>query len=101
MKTIGKSILIIAMVLSLLTGCSGTKEPTKKTNDDILRIVSGEWVGIDGYQLDESAAFQQLVGEPLFEWDPVNNDIVDGVCTDWQVSEDGKTATFTVPEGMF
>lgn len=27
--------------------------------------------------------------------------MVDNVCTDWQVSEDGKTATFTVPEGMY
>ena len=102
MKTIGKSILIIAMVLSLLAGCTPSQqEPTQKTNDDILRIVSGEWVGIDGYQLDESAGFQQLVGEPLFEWDDVNSDIVDGVCTDWKVSDDGLTATFTVPEGMY
>lgn len=102
MKTIGKSILVIVMLLSLLVGCSGKQdEAPKKTNDDILRIASGEWVGIDGYQLDESAAFQQLVGEPLFEWDDINSDIVDGVCTDWKVSEDGRTATFNVPEGMY
>ena len=105
MKKIGKSILCITLMLSLLVGLTACDnkpvEPSKKSNDDILRVVdSGEWVGIDGYQLDESAALQQLVGEPLFEWDDVNNDIVDGVCTDWKVSSDGLTATFTVPEGM-
>ena len=75
MKTIGKSILVIVMLLSLLVGCSGKQdEAPKKTNDDILRIASGEWVGIDGYQLDESAAFQQLVGRrkktrrPVKDW---------------------------------
>ena len=71
------------------------------SDDDTLNVVDAEWYGIDSYQLDSSATLQQCVGESLFEWDTEKNDITDGVCTDWKVSDDGKTVTFNVPEGMY
>lgn len=95
--------LITLLTLSLaigLAGCGG-KDKAKKTSGDTLNVIDSEWYGLDAYQMDSSANLQQCVGESLFEWDVDKNEISDGVCTDWKVSEDGKTATFNVPEGMY
>lgn len=95
-------LMLCFVMIASLAGCGSKKgKIQKKSNDDILKVVDAEWYGIDAYQIDSSANFQGLVGEAPFKWDPDNDTIVDGVCTNWTVSEDGKTVTFDVPEGMF
>ena len=89
------------------SGSGSTSESARSSaaeahsNDDVFRVIDNEWYGIDPYQLDSSAVLQQCVSESLFEWDSSTNELVDGVCTDWTVSDDGLTATFNVPEGMY
>lgn len=94
-------VLSAAMVFTMgfgLTACGGGSDAGEK---DTLNIVDGEWYGIDTLQLDSSAGCQQLVGESLFERDPETGNLSDGVCTNWKVSDDLKSITFDVPEGMY
>ncbi|WP_164914380.1 ABC transporter substrate-binding protein [Aminipila luticellarii] len=91
--------LIAALVVSM-TACGGNGSGNDKAQKDGLSIVDSEWYGLDVFQLDSTASVQSLAAEALFQWDAETNTVVDNVCTDWQVSEDGKTATFNVPEGM-
>ncbi|MBQ6583236.1 MAG: ABC transporter substrate-binding protein [Mogibacterium sp.] len=97
----GLILTMIAVSCLGLTACGGGGGDSAGGGSTNLNVIDSEWYGIDNYQLDSSAYLQQNVGEALFRWDAANSEMVDGVCTDWQVSEDGKTATFNVPEGMY
>lgn len=93
------AVLVLALAMILSMAACGNSTSAEKDNTQ-LNIIDSEWRGLDTYQLDETAGAQGLSSSALFQWDPETNSMVDNVCTDWQVSEDGKTATFTVPEGM-
>ena len=94
------AVLVLALAMILSMAACGNSTSAEKDNTQ-LNIIDSEWRGLDTYQLDETAGAQGLSSSALFQWDPETNSMVDNVCTDWQVSEDGKTATFTVPEGMY
>ena len=94
------AVLVLALAMILSMAACGNSTSAEKDNTQ-LNIIDSEWRGLDTYQLDETAGAQGLSTSALFQWDPETNSMVDNVCTDWQVSEDGKTATFTVPEGMY
>ncbi len=92
--------LIFAMVFSM-AACGGDGEsddPTEKTN---LVVFDSEWYGVDTFQLDSSAGGQGLLSTTLFKWDGDNSKVVDNVCQNWTVAEDGSNVTFTVPEGLY
>ena len=105
-KKLLTTALIGVMLIGMfsLSSCGKTSDgggtPGGGDRED-LKVVDAEWYGIDVYQLDSSSNLQQLVSESLFEWDTDKNEIVDGTCTDWTVSEDGLTITFNVPDGMY
>lgn len=94
------AVLVLALAMILSMAACGNSTSAEKDNTQ-LNIIDSEWRGLDTYQLDETAGAQGLSSSALFQWNPETNSMVDNVCTDWQVSEDGKTATFTVPEGMY
>ena len=99
-----KKILALGMAAAMvfsLAACGGGGNETASKDNSKLVIIDSEWYGIDTYQLDSSGGMQGMASTPLFTWDSETNEMVDGVCTDWTVSEDGKTATFNVPEGMY
>ena len=83
-----------------MTACGGSGDGEEASAKTELTIIDSEWYGLDTYQLDSTAGGQGLNSSALFQWDAEKGDVVDNVCTNWQVSEDGKTATFDVPEGM-
>lgn len=89
--------LVFVMVFSMAACGSNDTNDGAKTS---LVIHDSEWYGLDVYQLDSTAGAQGLNSSSLFQWNPETNTVEDKVCTNWQVSEDGKTATFDVPEGM-
>ena len=96
--------LIFAMIFTM-AACGSNDDGDKPTGDDQtaktnLTLIDGEWYGLDAFQLDETAGAGGLVASAPFQWNPETNELEDNVCTDWAVSEDGKTATFNVPEGM-
>ncbi len=98
MKKLFALCLAIMMIFSLTACSEKPQEPTAKTT---LNIIDGEMYGLDTYQLDSTTSGHSFNSCPLFQWDPSAGTMVDYVCTDWKVSEDGKTATFNVPEGMY
>ena len=79
-----------------MAACGGGDDASAKTN---LSIIDSEWYGLDTYQLDETAGGQGLNSSALFQWNPETNTMEDNVCTDWAISEDGKTVTSHGPEG--
>ena len=99
-----KKLLVLCLALSMVfcfSACGGTgteggdaEAPTE------LVMIDSEWFGIDTFQLDESAGGQSFLSTPPFAWDADNSCVVDNVCTDWTVSEDGSKVTFNVPEGL-
>lgn len=93
-------VLALAVVMVFSMAACGSDTAAEKDNSQ-LNVIDSEWRGLDTYQLDETAGAQGLNSSALFQWDPETNTMVDNVCTDWTLSEDGKTATFNVPEGMY
>ena len=99
-----KKLLVLCLALSMVfcfSACGGTgteggdaEAPTE------LVMIDSEWFGIDTFQLDGSAGGQSFLSTPPFAWDADNSCVVDNVCTDWTVSEDGSKVTFNVPEGL-
>lgn len=84
--------VLMAFGLFALTGCGNAEEESE--GETLV-------VGLDdAFQLDSSSGGQSLVSATLFEYDPDEQKVVDNVCTDWTVSEDGKQVTFNVPEGL-
>lgn len=100
-----KKLVVVGLVLSLLaslTACGTTEDiASVDTAERTFTATDSEWYGIDAWQLDETAGFTSMVAAPFFQWDPEKNEMVDFVCTNWQVAEDGSSATFDVPEGMY
>ena len=80
-------------------GGTGTEGGDAEAPTELVMIDS-EWFGIDTFQLDGSAGGQSFLSTPPFAWDADNSCVVDNVCTDWTVSEDGSKVTFNVPEGL-
>ena len=96
-----KKLIVICLCIVMvfcMAACGGGDDASAKTN---LTIIDSEWYGLDTYQLDETAGGQGLNSSALFQWNPETNTMEDNVCTDWAISEDGKTVTFNVPEGMY
>lgn len=91
--------LIVVMVFSM-AACGGDDDSDTSAKTSLV-IYDSEWYGLDTYQLDSTAGAQSLNSSSLFQWNPETNMMEDDVCTDWTLSEDGKTATFNVPEGMY
>ena len=77
---------------------SGSEEAAVK---DVMTIVDDEWYGTDPLQQDNWSTGQTLIADPLFTLNPDGGDLLDGICTDLTVSEDGLTMTMTVPEGKY
>ena len=100
-----RKILAICLVFVMVLGmaaCGGGSDDTATSDADKteLVVIDSEWYGLDTFQLDQSSGGQSFVSATLFTWDADNSTIVDNVCTDWTVSEDGTYVTFNVPEGL-
>lgn len=68
---------------------------------DTMVVIDSEWYGTDMFQQDGWESAQSLIADSLFTEDPKTGDLLDGICTDWKLSDDGLTATFNVPEGKY
>ncbi len=103
-------ILTGVMVTAALAACSGsgdTSDTSQSSDDsqtasqDVLVIDDDEWYGSDLYQQDSWTSGQSLIADTLFTIDPETGDLLDGICTDLQISDDGLTMTMTLPEGKY
>lgn len=96
------------MLAGVLAGCGGggaqessSAEGGDAAVKDTIVFSDDEWYGTDPYQQDTWSSIQSLISDPLFTLDPATGDLLDGICTDLTVSEDGLTMTATVPEGKY
>lgn len=99
-----KKLLAIALIFTMVftlaaCGSSGNDGAATAEKKDLV-VFDSEWYGVDSFQLDSSSGGQSWVGASLFSWDPDNAQVVDNICTDWTVAEDGSKVTFNVPEGL-
>ena len=94
-----KKVLASALFGALLLSAASLAASAEGSNE--LVMIDSEWYGIDTYQLDGSSDGQSFLSSTMFAWDAENNCVVDNVCTDWQVSDDGLTITFNVPDDLY
>lgn len=101
-RTINKLVAMLAMCILLVTGCtapSGQESPQGSST-----LVYG--VGVDAKTMDPqmvdnvpTANVVMHVHETLVTWDKDMN-MTGQLAEDWEVSEDGKTWTFYLREGV-
>ena len=101
-RTINKLVAMLAMCILLVTGCtapSGQESPQSSST-----LVYG--VGVDAKTMDPqmvdnvpTANVVMHVHETLVTWDKDMN-MTGQLAEDWEVSEDGKTWTFYLREGV-
>ncbi len=95
-------LMVFVMVFSL-AACGSDDGGEGEGGDAAVpsRIVfaDDEWYGTDMYQQDTWSSVQALIADPIFSIDPATGALIDGICTNLQVSADGLTMTMEVPEG--
>ena len=90
-------MLVTAMAATAMAPAAVYADEAK----EVFVLADDEWYGTDLYQQDSWTSGQGLIADPLFTLDPEGGDLLDGVCTDLTISEDGLTMTMTVPEGKY
>ena len=70
--------------------------------DEIIIGVANDITTLDPQASNTDANMMafELTHETLVQIDPATNEIIPGLAESWEVSEDGKTFTFTFPEGV-
>ncbi len=101
-----KAVMVVTLMLiiSLLTACGTTQAPEEEQQQpETKKIViaeSVEWEGIDPYQVEWNGIVQNAHGEGLFTFDMETKEIVPSIASELKISEDKKTLTITIPEGL-
>ena len=96
-------ILTLAMVASMLTACGSSNKDSdvsSSSKNEIVIAEGKEWEGVDVYQLSYSGEGQPLMSEGLLTHNQETGDLASSIATDIVISEDGKTITLTIPEGL-
>lgn len=101
-----KRLLTIALSFLLMLGMgmeltAGIAEGAVAYRDTITIGVSNDVTTLDpqGSNTDANMMVFALTHETLVEIDPDTSEILPGLAESWEVSEDGCTFTFTLPEG--
>ncbi|HWQ57515.1 MAG TPA: ABC transporter substrate-binding protein [Clostridia bacterium] len=112
-------LLCIALILTFLAGCSGsnpgsaTTAPTVAPDTaapsetavpeepvELVVGLSGESLGLDPQQMPGFGFDVNMLYEPLIVPNADNTAYVPALCESMSYSDDGKTITFTLPEGL-
>lgn len=97
-----KKLLVMMLIFVMaftFAACGGGDDGNQGSANGRVIIADEEWYGTDLYQQDTWSTVQCLISDPLFAIDPETGGLIDSICTDLQISEDGLTMTMTVPEG--
>lgn len=80
---------------------AATDGSTTEVRDTLnVGVIDEDWVGTDLIQSDTFYDIQMLIAEPLFLYDKETGDLKGCLASDPVFSEDGKTMTFEIPEGL-
>ncbi|WP_153731775.1 ABC transporter substrate-binding protein [Sporosarcina obsidiansis] len=107
-KLFGKLGFITVLSALVIAGCAGDSESKEADNKEQAgggTLIYGR--GTDTVTLDphnivdaESSRISKNVYETLIDYEKEGTDIVPKLATEWNTSEDGKTWTFTLREGV-
>lgn len=116
-------LLVAAMMVGVLAGC-GQKDPDPTTavettsapaapvtteaaepaEEGVLKLQWYQGIGIDSIfedpWMDRQCLYPYMVFDALVAYEPQNERVVSKLATDWTISEDGMTYTFTLREGV-
>lgn len=93
-------ILIIALSSVACESSQGEEEKDDNSKKSSLVIVEpNEWLGMDTLQTAYYTSMQTLVADPLLMRND-EGDIVPCLASDYDIAEDGKSITLTIPEGL-
>ena len=98
MKRILSLVLAVFMLLSLSAFASAEGDGVR--DSIVLAEQSSEWWGADVTQLDGTAYFQRLMGEPVCTMD-ADGTLQPNIASEVSISDDNLTITLTIPEGMY
>lgn len=91
-------LLVLVMACSLfMTGCGSNNAESDPTT--LVIAIADEIEGTDVQQVSWTNVVHDLVYEPLVKYNDDLSDMVPSFAEDYEVSEDGLTITFTLPEG--
>lgn len=98
-----KKIIILLLCASLimsLTSCSSKNEQPKEQQQTLSIAVARPWEGTDIYQCLSTCFTTTLIADGLLTFDKNTKELIPSIAEDFNVSEDGKTITLTIPEGL-
>lgn len=102
------TLVLISIILVVLAGCSNTGKETngsgekkKDVKQEITANLGGEPYTVDSAFASDTTSFWVIdnLYEGLYRYDKEGN-IVEGAASKVDVSEDGKTYTFTIRDGL-
>lgn len=83
-------------------GASPSVEPIFGPDDDVLRVAIADPATLDPMRIQDPGS--ELVARQLYEgltrWDPVTENVRPAAAQSWEVSDGGRTFTFTLRPGM-
>lgn len=92
----------VILIISLLTAC-GEKQTSGQEEDEPKKIVFAEayeWEGVDTYQVEWNGLAQTAHINELLTYDMNTKELVPNTAISFEISEDKKTITLTLPEGL-
>ena len=98
MKKRGMALVLCGTMAAAMAASTAVYADEAK---EVFVLADDEWYGTDLYQQDSWSSGQSLIADTLFTLNPEGGDLLDGICTDLNISEDGLTMTMTVPEGKY
>lgn len=106
MKRVISLVIVVIMLLTTVVGCSqktdtnnGTNTPSTPARTEVV-IQDSDWVGVDLFAVTSWNDMQSLLADTVIARHPETGETVPSICSDFFYSEDGKTLTFTIPEGL-
>ncbi len=98
------TIVIVALLLTVAAGaCAAQAGETPRRGGTLLAVVGADPPSLDPHQENTFANIQLVAPmySTLLQFDPYHYPrIIGDVATDWKISEDGLTYTFTIRQGI-
>ena len=97
-----KPLLLVVTASLLLAACASTAPAPSETGEGTLRVAFQSLVQTDPALIssDSEVLVANAVYDYLVDIDPLSNQPIPRLASEWQISEDGLTYTFTLVEGV-
>ncbi len=95
-------LLIAALIIGLFSFAAMAQDEEAKYGGTFVFGRSGDSVGLDPIQVTDGESFKvtQQIYDTIVMYKPGTTEVIPALAEDWDVSEDGKTWTFYLREGV-